>query len=198
MADAATISPPRPYSAVAIGLHWLIAILILTQIAIGWRMGALHEAQLPHEDVERLHISVGLTILILSLARLAWRLTHRPDPLPASMATWERMLASITHILFYVLIIAIPILGWALASFRADEPISFWGVISWPQLPGFAGLPREQGLPLHETIEQWHGSILVWTTIVLLGLHILGALKHQFDGHRVLYRMLPFLPRPSG
>jgi cytochrome b561 len=196
MTKAAITAQPRPYSTAAITLHWIIAALIITQIAIGWRMGALHEAKRPHEDIEHLHISVGLTILLFSLARLAVRLTSRSAPMPA-MAAWERTLATVTHVLFYVLIIGIPLGGWALVSFRADEPISFWGLFTWPQLPWFGTLTREQGRPLHGLIEQWHGSILIWTTIVLLGLHVLGALKHQFDGHPVLYRMLPFLPKPK-
>jgi cytochrome b561 len=113
------------------------------------------------------------------------------------MPAWERTLSSITHVLFYVLIIGIPLLGWVLSSFRADEPISLWGVIPWPQIPSFSGMTREASRPLRLVLEQWHGSILVWTTIALLGLHILGALKHQFDGNPVLYRMLPFLPKPN-
>ncbi len=197
MTDAVTTAPPRRYSAVAMTLHWIIAALLVTQILIGWKLGDMHEAHLPHEDQEHLHISVGLTILLFSLARLAVRLTSTPDPLPVSMPAWERTLASITHILFYVLIIGIPVLGWVLSSFHADEPISFWGVIPWPQIPGFSGMTREASRPLRHVIEQWHGSILVWTTIVLIGLHILGGLKHQFDGHPVLYRMLPFLPKPQ-
>ena len=75
------------YSAVAIVLHWLIAAAIVFQVIIAWRMGG---GRTPEGfALIQLHKSIGITVLLLSLVRLAWRLTHRPPPLPASMATWE-------------------------------------------------------------------------------------------------------------
>lgn len=133
------------------------------------------------------HISVGLTILLLVLVRIVWRLTHPTPPLPEGMATWERVLARITHVLFYVLLLALPLTGWALVSSRPG-PISFWG-IPWPHLPGVASLLPDKAA--HKSLQHLHVYTLILVVVVNLGLHVAGALKHQFDGHPVLWRMIP-------
>jgi len=182
------------YTAVAMGLHWLIALAIITQIGIGWYMGELGRTPL-HRTVEGYHISLGLTILLLTVARLAWRLTH-PRPLTSvQLPVLERRLAHGVHILFYVLMFALPLSGWMMESF-GSRPIPFWGA-SWPHFPAMdvltAGADKRA---LKETIEGVHGSPMVWTMIALIVLHVAGALKHQFDGHAVLWRMAPWMKRP--
>src|SRR3954471_21697908 len=101
--DPAAVGSAR-YSTLAIILHWLIAAAIVLQVVLAGRM----EGPPTPESfaVTQLHKSIGITILLLSLARLGWRLTHPPAPLPASMARWERVLAQITHVGFYVVMIA--------------------------------------------------------------------------------------------
>jgi cytochrome b561 len=182
------------YSAAAMLLHWLIAAFIILQLAMGWYMDDLEDdgAAL---DVERVHISIGLIVLVLSVARIALRLTRPAPPVPAGMPKWERALAGATHGLFYLLILAIPLTGWAMESL-GPRPIPFFG-LEWPHMPFLGGRPREQTRSLHEALEGAHGSVLVWMTIGLLALHVLGALKHQFDGRPVLYRMLPFMAPPT-
>ena len=81
---------PARYSTVAIALHWIIAVAIAVQIGLGWYMGGL-EDKTAEKAVEAIHISLGLTILLLTLCRLAWRLTHRPPAEPATLARWERI-----------------------------------------------------------------------------------------------------------
>lgn len=178
------------YGAVAMGLHWAIALLIVAQIWLGWTMGDMDDTAAA-KDLERTHISIGLIVLMLTLARVAWRLAHKPPPLPAEMPKWEQTLSSVVHVLFYVLLLAIPLTGWAMES-TGPRPIPFFS-LEWPHLPFVSGLPREQARPLHEALEDIHGSKLVWLMIGLIALHVAGALKHQFDGHPVLYRMLPLL-----
>src|SRR5690242_16903887 len=101
------------YSAVAIALHWTIAALIVLQVVLASRM----EARTPEAfAVTQFHKSVGITILLLSLARLAWRLTHRPPPEPPGLAGWERGLASAVHWSFYAVMILMPLTGWIMVS----------------------------------------------------------------------------------
>src|SRR6478752_7144306 len=100
------------YGTVAKTFHWVIAALIVTNIALG-----LYFAALPHSDpwkfeLTQLHKSIGLTVLLLSIFRLLWRLSHPVPPLPADLQPVIRIAAHATHYLFYFLIIAIPLSGW--------------------------------------------------------------------------------------
>jgi cytochrome b561/polyisoprenoid-binding protein YceI len=178
------------YATVAILLHWLIAAAIVLQIVLSSRM----EGRTPEAfAVTQLHKSIGITILLLSLVRLGWRLSHPPPPLPVTMARWERELARITHVGFYVVMIAMPLTGWLMVSTsRIAVPTLLYGVVPWPELPGFAGLaPAAKGL-WHAIGENGHG-IIAKVIYVLLGLHVAGALKHQLFSREepVLARMAP-------
>jgi cytochrome b561 len=174
-------------------LHWVIALAIVALIIIGWTMGSLDRAL--HATVEGVHISLGLTVLLLTVVRLIWRLTHAQPALPPGMPAIERRAAHVVHVLFYVLMFLLPLSGWVMESL-GSRPIPFWG-LSWPHFPALATLtagadPRM----LKETIEGIHGSPLAWSMVALIVLHVAGALKHQFDGHPVLYRMASWMKRP--
>ena len=107
------ITPAR-YNALAMVLHWTIAVLILTNIGIAWYFGTLHGlAKIPPTQ---LHKSVGITVLLLSLVRLAWRFLKPPPPLPGYVRGWERTVAGIVYVLFYGFMIAQPLTGWAQVS----------------------------------------------------------------------------------
>jgi cytochrome b561 len=187
----------RGYDRVAIGLHWTIALLILIQIGLGWCMNeALPDHSPAQAWVLTLHISVGLTILLLVLARIGVRIVRPAPPLPADLALWERIAARASHLLFYLLMLALPLTGWALASL-GTRPIAFWG-LPWPRLPGMAqllGSPAPKAVR-HE-LSHIHVYILIWIILINLALHVAGALKHQFDGHPVLWRMTGRRP-PTG
>lgn len=190
--------PGGRYSAVSIALHWTIAALILTQIPLGWRM-----SDLPYGEAKfalfQLHKSIGITILALSLARLAWRLTHPAPPLPDHMARWEKVFARATHVGFYIAMIATPLGGWVLVSAsELNVPTRIWGVIPLPDLPGFGGMGGGDRRVVYERVESLHGA-LAWFTLGLLAMHVAGALKHHFlNRDTVLWRMLPLVPRPKG
>jgi cytochrome b561 len=178
------------YNTVAMGLHWLIALLIVVQIWLGWTMGDLDD-DVAAKNLERIHISLGFVTLALSVVRVAWRFTYTAPPPPVGQAKWERALAASVKGLFYILILAIPLTGWAMESI-GPRPIPFFG-LEWPHLPFMGGRAPEVARPLKDALEDIHGSKLVWPLIALVALHVLGALKHQFDGRPVLYRMIPFL-----
>jgi cytochrome b561 len=173
------------YSTGAIVLHWLTALLVIFMIVFGEELveGAEHD-DAAGTFLPSIHVSVGVTILVLTLLRLAWRLGHAAPPYPATMKAWELTLAKVTHLLFYALLIAVPLTGWlAFADWVREEPamsaVRVFGLFQLPAAPLIGGEVKE----LHEI-----GSNAM---MVLVILHVLAALKHQFvDGDGVFKRML--------
>lgn len=179
---------PTRYGTVAMILHWLIALSIIGLLIVGKYM-----VDLPRTDPDRftlfqLHKSFGLSVLVLSFLRVGWRLANPPPALPAGMAPWERWAATLTHLAFYVLIIVMPLSGWAVASSSTSGVPTLWfGLFEVPMMPG---IPADRGV--HEQAEEVH-ELLGNIMIGLLLLHVGAALKHHFwDGDTVLKRMLPF------
>lgn len=185
-------SSPMRYGSVAIVLHWLIALGVIANIALG-----LYFADLPRSDPDKFllvqtHKSIGLTVLVLSLLRVGWRLMHPVPALPASMPLLLRIAARTTHFLLYVLIVAIPFTGWALVSSSPlGLPTLYFGQFAWPQLPWLVDLPRATKKLVSHEFGTVH-VLLAWSAIVLVPIHILAALYHQFVRRDdVLARMLP-------
>ena len=185
MATAAAIGSldPARYSRVAILLHWVIAALIVVNLYLG----------LFHEDASKpvrasmmfYHKAIGLTVLALTLLRLAWRLGHRPPPYDVAMNRWEMGLARVTHWTFYFMLFALPLSGWLLIS-TGGRPISWFGIFAIP------ALPISHGDDAHDLWDSVH-VLLGWAMLVLVVLHIVGALKHQLQGHRQIFgRMAPW------
>jgi cytochrome b561 len=198
------------YTGVAMWLHWLIALAILYNLA----SGLLRPVMPPGFFV--FHVSSGITILTLSIARVVWRLTHKPPPfLP--MKAWEARTAHVVHFLLYVAMVLLPFSGWALLSAnppvgspgaaaanaervargqqpRSGKPMMVWSVVPLPMIGAVAELGRSpEGLAeqraVHERIETFH-LLGGWVLLALLFLHIGGALKHQFaDKEPELARM---------
>jgi cytochrome b561 len=184
------------YTGVAIGLHWLIAALIVGQILGGWVMTDEATPRAQAFQMFQLHKSFGFTILALSLVRLVWRFAHPPPALPPGMKGWEIAAARLTHVGFYALMIGIPLSGWVLVSTAPYSVTTLWfGLFEVPKLPFLPDLEGKKAV--NEAAESAH-SALAWATIVLLGLHVGAALKHHFiDKDGVLARMLPFLKARS-
>jgi cytochrome b561/polyisoprenoid-binding protein YceI len=182
--------PPR-YTTVAIVLHWLIAAAILFQIILGWRMGDEPKGPATYA-IFQLHKSIGITILLLSLARLAWRLTHRPPPHPATQPRWETLASQVVHVAFYVIMIGLPITGWIIVSTsKLTIPTVLYGAIPWPHLPFLPELAAGPKHLWHQIGENGHG-LLVKTTYLLLALHLGAVAKHQIlDRDEVLGHMAP-------
>jgi cytochrome b561 len=190
-ANSDTADSDRRYGAISIALHWLIAGLIITQVCLGWYMNEVLPDHSPAQaGIETLHISVGLTILLLVLVRIGVRLTHPAPPLPTEMPLWERLLARATHVLFYALLLAMPLTGWAVVSVRPDV-VHFWGV-PWPKLPDLGFLMGADRRPWRRELMHIHVYILIWVVVINLALHVAGAIRHQFVGRSVLWRMAPF------
>jgi cytochrome b561 len=179
------------YGTVAMTLHWLIAIAIITLLAVGKYMHGLPNSDPSKFFLYQTHKSVGLTVLALSVARIAWRLMNVVPALPATMSAWQRWGSHISHFGFYFLIIAIPLSGWGVASTSSSGVPTLWfGLFEVPNMPG---LPEGEARgEAHETFEEVH-ELLGNLMILLLIVHVAAALKHHFwDRDTVLRRMLPF------
>lgn len=195
------------YTNVAIILHWAIAVLILFNLYTGFLGGPAFA----------FHISSGITVLVLSAVRVAWRLTHKRPPYPAEYKGWERRLAGAAHFLLYAGMLLVPLSGWALISAnppagspgaaianaalvaKGEKPRSgkgpvIWGLVPIPTIAPISEIGRKAGgvaeqRALHERIETLHlyGG---WALLLLFVLHVAGALKHQLvDKRRELARM---------
>lgn len=128
------------------------------------------------------HKSIGITLLLLAIFRLIWRVaSSRPDPLPQT-PHWEHKVAALSHALFYLLMIAVPVTGWLMNSAK-NIPFKLFRLVPWPALVG----PSE---PWGGIFGQWHKSLVV-AFIVLILLHVAAALRHHFiKRDQVLNRML--------
>ncbi|WP_426165881.1 cytochrome b [Sandarakinorhabdus sp. DWP1-3-1] len=184
---------PGRYSTVAILLHWITAVLVIGNLVGGlgndcWFDSPDPATQQAGATLVALHKSIGLTILVLTLVRLAWRLTNPPPPLPTHMTRGEVVLARTTHVAFYLLLLLMPLSGWAMVSTgRHIGPVSWFGLFDVPPLP----LPTSLGGLFHESHETI-GLIMMLTLV----LHVAGALKHHlFDRDNVLARILPRVRR---
>jgi len=173
------------YSKGAIFLHWLMAVMIIGNLAGGF----LHDF-IPRGSPERtlvmdLHKSFGLTIIALTLVRLGWRLANPPPPLPAYFTGGERLLSKAAHLGFYGLMLALPLSGWVAAD-RNDRPLAFF----WMPVPKF-GVGKATGSSANEMHE-----LLGWAMLALLALHIIGIIKHLLmDRDNLLPRMGVGRPR---
>ena len=188
--DATNGGERARYTTVSIGFHWLIAALVLLNLVLGFRMAFLKG--LAQFNIFQLHKSVGITILLLSLGRLAWRLINPPPPEPASLQPWERAGALTVHWGFYVIMIGMPLTGWVIVSTSPyNLPTLLYHLIPWPHLPVVHDLAAPQKAAVNHLSGAAH-TVLAWSTVTLLALHWGAVVKHLLlDGHPVLGRMTP-------
>lgn len=182
----ATTSTTARYTATAMVLHWVLGLSLVGLFAFG-----LYMTGLPFSPTRlkyfNWHKWAGMTILLLTAARLLWRATHRPPELPEAitrgMPGWQRVAHHGVHHLLYALFFAIPLVGWMYSS-AAGFPIVLFGQIPLPDLVG-------KSPELAEALKPWHGW-LAYALAALVVLHIAAALKHQLiDRDGLLQRMLP-------
>ena len=179
-------TPIQRYGTVAIVLHWVLALAIVTAFCVGL---TLDDLPLSPSKIKLInwHKWAGVGILLLSALRLAWRLTHRPPALPdgiqRAMPAWQRVAYHGTHHLMYLLFFVVPLLGWAYSSAKG-YPIVWFGLLPLPDLVAPDQALAEVLMPLH--------SAAAFSLMGLVGLHVAAALKHQFiDKDGLLERMRP-------
>jgi cytochrome b561 len=173
------------YSNATVAFHWVTVALVLFQAYLGFRF-ALSDPSPARDEVFIWHKTVGVVILILTLARLAYRLKNPPPPFPPELPAWERIVAVWNHRLFYTLLIAMPIVGLVAVSGYANGPTTpLLGGIAIPVIPGVSKETGDLAGEVHE--------LAAYTLVALILLHIGAALKHQFIDHwRGSGRMPPF------
>ncbi len=170
------------YTRTAVVLHWLIAICVIAQIALGlWMIGIPKDPPGLRAGWFNVHKSIGLTLGLLILVRVFWRVTHRAPPLPVTMPRWQRITANASHHLLYVCMVVMPVSGYLGSSFT-KYPIIYFGT----KLPHW-GRDAPALKELCSTVHLTTVTIL----IALIVLHIGAALKHRFvDRDGVFARML--------
>lgn len=178
------------YGDVAVIFHWLIALLIIGLLVIGKLLGSFDENDPVRYLLTQWHKSFGITVLLLSVLRLLWRFTHKPPAELESIPGWQKRVASVTHGLLYLLIIAIPMTGWIMVS---ASPLNLdtvlFNVIEWPHLAPFSTLENKEDIA-----RAFHGyhELAANLLILLLLAHVGAALKHHFvDKDMTMLRMLP-------
>jgi len=169
------------YSHGAATFHWLTAILVLGQIYVGFRFGDLPRGP-ERMEMFTVHKTLGATILIVTLLRLAYRLMNPPPPYPADMPKWDRFLAVWSARIVYIALVALPLTGLIAVSGKGGMVALLWGL----QIPA---LPLGDGELFGEVHE-----ILVWTTIALVVVHVAAAIYHHLILRDAASGRMPPLP----
>ena len=173
------------YALPAIALHWVIAILIIALFAIGLYMVELPENVTPsvRKPWFELHKSLGVTVFLLLLIRIFWRMTHEPPALPGFITPSQQKFINIVHKLFYVSMILQPLSGYLSSSFSGYKtklfglPLPHWGWENEEYNEFFTGI--------HEA-----SAIILFSFIVV---HLAGIFAHKLKGNgkNIMRRMLP-------
>lgn len=178
------------YGLVAIALHWTVAALFLSQVAIG-----IYMTDLPLTDprvfpLYQTHKSIGFVIFILVAIRLVWRVTGQTPPPPASLPRWQAKAAIAVHFLLYTALLLMPLLGWVVVSASPlGIPTLIFGKLVIPHIPFVVKSPDRQMIG---SVASWAHWALAWAASIAVGGHIAAALLHHIvEKDTILKRMLP-------
>ena len=151
------------------GLHWATVALLVVMFGLAWTFDWLRPSDLRVSLID-FHRSCGILLFLVVVARLAWRATHRLDPVPQGSPRWEHWLASGVQGALYACLLAMPVLGWVASAMSGDTIKAF-------------GLTLPDVISMNEDRSDWlfelHGT-LAWVLLALTGLHVAGALRHHF------------------
>ncbi|KGM57444.1 cytochrome B561 [Lysobacter arseniciresistens ZS79] len=174
---------PERWGPVSQLLHWLIVVLLVVLSVVGLSLDSLPKTP-KYFWVYDLHKSTGLTLLALVVLRIGWRLVAgAPRPLPGT-AVWQARLASATHGLLYLLILAMPLSGWLYDSASGLRPLRWYGLAEVPKLSA----PNEQLADFGHEAHEW----LFWLLLLVVIGHVAAAFYHHiFQRDDTLRRMLP-------
>jgi len=167
------------FGLVSIGLHWVMALLVIGLFGLGIYMVELDYYHRWYHKAPDLHRSLGVITGLLLLLRIAWRLMNtRPERLGAPL---ERRLGAIVHVLFYVLLAFIIVSGYLISS-AEGQAVDVFGWFGIPATVTTIAQQADRAGLLHE--------ITAWVIILLTVLHSAAALKHHFkDRDNTLVRM---------
>lgn len=178
-------TPPmlERYTYTAMLFHWLIAVLVVAAFTLGLVMTDIPGLTPTKLRYFSWHKWLGVTVLMLAVLRVLWRLFHQSPAYPGTMARWQQSAANGLHILLYLLIFAVPLSGY-FYSLASGVPVVYLGLVELPVLIG----ANPELKPVLKAVHYWLNMLLAGS----VGLHVAAALKHQFvDRDGVLRRMLP-------
>lgn len=182
---------PAHYSRSAMLFHWSIVALVLFEFVSALSFSGFNPGDGWYlRSAYRLHMSMGMLLLVLSIACVVWRLSHTYPSRPADMHAATRVLANINHLLLYLLIITIPLTGWTILSAR-NSPAAMVGHLKWPNIAYLSHMTHEQRVQFNDFVVPIH-SMLSYCGLLLISLHVAASLCHHcWRGDDVLTRMLP-------
>lgn len=170
------------YGPVAVALHWLTALLIVANLALGLSMVPLPLSPRKLQWYQW-HKWIGITVFLVASVRLAWRIAHPVASM--AMPEWQRRAAAAVHVALYVLLFAVPLSGWIYSSATGIQVV----YLGWLPLPDLVDKDRTLAAMLRVT----HVSLVAILTLLVVA-HAGAALKHHLlDRDGVLARMVPGL-----
>jgi cytochrome b561 len=174
-------STPTAWGAIAKTFHWVVAALVIFSTGYGWWMSHVAE-RAGRPALYQFHSSIGYDLLFLLLLRLAWRLIDRAPALPEDLRRWERVAAHLSHVLLYLLMLAVSVGGWLLlGTFSRTIEGTLFGLVPIP--------PPVLDRSLHRILEESH-EFLSYALLALIAVHVAAALRHHFiKKNDVLRRM---------
>lgn len=168
MATLAADQDSIRYNGIARTFHAVIAIMVIFNLLSGIGGDAIEDVWNPFP----IHKATGIIILLLSLGRIGWRLSWKMPAWPATMGNLQRLVAKVTHLAFYALMLIVPLTGWIMSS-AGKYPISIYGLFEWPKLA------VAKGSALAEIAHEGH-ELLSFLMAGLVVLHVAAALHHHF------------------
>jgi len=178
------MTPQLHYGTPAKIFHWLVVALIAIQYPIGWLMPDIHRGMQPGTPMT-LHVSFGLTLLVVIVLRLIWRLTHPVAP-ESTLPAWQRLSSEVVHWVLYVAVLATTLTGWLFASFRGWT-LTYFYLFPFPMLASDNAAAGRAIDGLHQAAE--------WLLLALIVIHVGAAVLHIFVYRdRIMQRMLPGEP----
>jgi cytochrome b561 len=170
------------YSRTAIALHWLLALLLLGQIAFGWYLEDVPRGTPARTLVVNWHKSFGMILGVLILFRSYWRLTHRAPELPSSRPSWERAAAHVSHWALYACMLIMPLSGYIASNF-SKYGVNFLNAVKLPPW----GVENKA---VYDTLNTTH-VVTSYIFVGLIAVHVLAALRHLFMRDGIFSRMWP-------
>ena len=179
---ATSVSEHAHYTRVAKVLHWLLVALVFGQMAFGWFLRTVERGTPDRSLFVNLHKSTGITIGLVILFRLFWRLAHVPPPMPAAVAYWQRLGAGASHFALYACMLIMPVSGY-LASNFSKYGIKYFNVVALPPW----GLDDEQ---IYSVFNTTH-VVTSYVFVGLIAIHVAAALTHLLRRDGIFERMWP-------
>jgi len=168
------------YTRTAVVLHWLIAVMLFAQVAFGWFLETVPRGSPLRGFYVNLHKSTGLTLAVLILVRIVWRLLNSPPEFPSVMPSWERFAAKWSHVALYVCMVGMPLSGYIASNF-SKYGVKLFNVILLPPW----GADDSQVYAIFNTTH----VVLSYVLVTLIVVHALAAIGHAVRRDGVVSRM---------